>query len=168
VPFDKATLADFRLKRLQRAVEYTLLTAIHLFFLLAFQSYYSVWMAIMLAVAVFGLNFQLTQYRERRRIAAPDSRQRILADTFESILFLFFVALISSGGLFGRWLDVGEQEYLGYVAATLGGLFLAGLVGEIYWQRRHFRELDEQGLQNYIANLRRTIILPYTTLRRRL
>lgn len=165
--FDKTILIDFRLKRLQRAVEYTLLIGMHMFYLLAFSQYYNMWMAILLALAVFGMNFQLTQLREKRRSAATESRQRILADTLESILFLFFVALISSGGLIGRWLDVGDQEYLGYVAAILGGLFLAGLIGEIYWQRRHFTDLDEQGLRNYIANLRRTIILPYTTIRRR-
>ncbi len=164
---DKSILTDLRLKRLQRAVEYTLLISIHAFFLMAFHRFYSIWMAIVLALAVFGMNFQLTQQRERRRLAPPESRQRILADTFESILFLFFVALVSSGGLIGRWLDIGDQEYLGYVAATLGGLFLAGLVGEMYWQRQHFRELDEEGLRNYISNLRRTIILPYTSLRRR-
>ncbi len=167
MPFDKSALIDLRLKRLQRAVEYTLLIGIHFFYLLAFFQFYSLLMAIGLALAVFGMNFHLTQMRERRRASAPDSRQRVLADTFESILFLFFVALISSGGLIGRWLDIGNQEYLGYVAAILGGLFLAGLTGEIYWQRKHFRELDEEGLQNYIANLRRTIILPYTTIRRR-
>ncbi len=158
---------DLQLKRLQRAVEYMLLVAMHLFFLLAVRDYYNHLMALALAVSVFGLNFRLTQLREARRTEGTKSRKRIQADILESILFLFFVALISSGALFETWLEISQQEYLAYVAALLGAIFLAGLAGEIYWQRRHLAGLDEYQQQNYIANLKRTIILPYTLPRRR-
>jgi hypothetical protein len=144
-----------------------LLVAMHLFFLLAFRDYYSHVMALALAGAAFGLNFQLTQLREQRRTDGAKSRERIRADILESILFLFFVALISSGVLLEKWLEISQQEYLAYVAALLGAIFLAGLAGEIYWQRRHLAGLDEDRRENYIANLKRTIILPYTLPRRR-
>lgn len=167
-PTDTTELVrDLRLKRLQRTVEYGLLTTMHLFFLLAFHDLYRWWMALILAAVTFGMNFQLTQLRERRRSASISSRQRVLADTFESILFLVFIVVISAGGLLNRWLALRDQEYLAYVAALLGGLFLAGLVGEMYWQRRNLHELDRDHLRNYIANLKRTIILPYTLPRRR-
>jgi hypothetical protein len=158
---------DLRLKRLQRAAEYALLTMMHLFFLLAFRSFYQWWMAVLLAAVTFGMNFQLTQLRERRRTESRRSRQRILADTFESILFLVFIVIISAGGLLNRWLKLSDQEYLAYTAAILGGLFLAGLVGEMYWQRRNLHALDTDHRRNYIENLKRTIILPYTVSRRR-
>lgn len=148
-------------------MEYTLLVTMHLFFLLAFRSLYSPWMALALGGAVFGMNFQLTQLREARRTANTNNRKRFVADTFESILFLLFIVLLSAGGLLRNMLEIGDQEYLAYVASILGSLFLAGLVGEMYWQYRHFRTLDEERQRNYVENLKRTIILPYTLSRRR-
>ncbi len=159
---DREMLRDLRLKRLQRAVEYTLLASMHLFFLLAFQHFYLWWMAALLAVSVFGMNFQLTQLRERRRTASTESRRRVTADAFESVLFLVLVALLSAGGLLAHSLEISDQEYLAYVAAVLGGLFMAGLVGEMYWQSRNFALLERAARRNYVANLKRTIILPYT------
>lgn len=164
---DRSLLRDFRLKRLQRAAEYALLATMHVFFLLAFHNYYRWWMALLLAAATFGMNFQLTQLREQRRIADGNSRQRVMSDTFESILFLVFIVLLSSGGLVAQAIDVENEEYLGYVAAILGGLFLAGLCGEMYWQFRNFALLEPEKRRNYIRNLRRTIILPFTVQRHR-
>lgn len=164
---DHSLLLDFRLKRLQRAAEYALLATMHMFFLLAFRSYYRWWMALLLAAATFGMNFQLTQLREQRRMVGGNSRQRLMTDTFESILFLVFIVLLSSGGLLAQAMAVENEEYLGYVAAILGGLFLAGLCGEMYWQFRHFAGLEPEKRRNYILNLRRTIILPFTVQRRR-
>jgi len=164
---ERELLQEFRLKRLQRAAEYSLLATMHIFFLLAFRDYYRWWMALLLAAATFGMNFQLTQLRESRRLAGAHDRRRLVADTFESILFLAFIVVISSGGLLSRILDIDNQEYLAYVAAILGGLFLAGLIGEIYWQSGHFGGLDPERRRNYVTNLRRTIILPFTVARRR-
>ena len=164
---DRELLQEFRLKKLQRAAEYALLTAMHLFFLLAFRDYYTWWVALLLAGATFGMNFQLTQLREQRRVNAVHSRGRVVADTFESILFLIFIVIISSGGLLWRVVDITDQEYLAYVAALLGGLFLAGLYGEVYWQLKHFGSLDPDRQRNYVANLKRTVILPFTFSRRR-
>jgi hypothetical protein len=164
---DHSIIQDLRLKRLQRAAEYALLAAIHLFFLLAFRSYYRWWMALLLGAITFGMNFQLTQIRERRRTAAARNRQRVLADAFESVLFLIFIAALSLGGLLQKYIDVGDQEYLAYVASLLMGLFLAGLVGELFWQAKYLGELPDTERRNYIANLKRTIILPYTITRRR-
>ena len=160
-------MSELRLKRLQRAAEYSLLTMMHLFFLLAFREFYQWWMALLLAFATFGMNFQLTQLRERRRTAATGSRQRFMADTFESILFLLFVVILTAGGLLEGVLDIEQQEYLAYIAAVLGGLFSAGLFGEVYWQLRNFRTLTDEQRHNYVANLKRTIILPYTVSRRK-
>jgi hypothetical protein len=164
---DRALIADFTLKRIQRAVEYALLAAMHVFFLIAFRNFYSLWMAVGVGLVMFCMNFQLTQLRERRRTAGVHSRRRILADTFESIMFLVLIALLSFGGLIGKWLDMADQEYLAYIAAILGGIFLAGFAGELYWQIRHFRRLDPDSMRNYIMNLKRTIILPYVSSRAR-
>lgn len=160
-------IRDLQLKRLQRAVEYALLAAFNFFFLLAFQEYYLWWMALLLGAITFGMNFQLTQLREKRRTADVASRPRIVADAFESILFLLFIVTLTLGGLLRNQLSMTDQEYQAYVSALLIGLFLAGLVGELYWQMRFFGELDQEKRRNYIANLKRTIILPYTVSRRR-
>ena len=153
------------LKRAQRALEYALLAGMHVFFLIAFRAFYSWAMALVLGLASFGMNFQLTQLRERRRVEARMDPRRLLADTIESILFLLFVVALSLGGVLRSWMAIAYTEYLGYVAAILGGIFIAGLVGEIYWQLRHLRQLDADRMGNYVANLHRTIIFPY--LRRR-
>ncbi len=158
---DRALIADYTLKRIQRAVEYALLAAFHLFYLVAFQNFYTVWMAIGLGLIMFCMNFQLTQLRERRRTSSAGSRRRILADTIESIMFLVLIVCLSFGGLVGKWLQLTQQEYLAYIASILGGIFLSGFVGELYWQIRHFRRLDPDRMRNYILNLKRTIILPY-------
>lgn len=155
------------MKRLQRAAEYALLATMHIFFLLAFRNFYQWWMALLLAAATFGMNFQLTQLREGRRASATRSRQRLMADTFESILFLIFIVILSAGGVLAKAVAIGDQEYLAYIASILGGLFLAGLLGEAYWQLKHFGSLDPDVRRTYIANLKRTIILPYTSSRKR-
>lgn len=160
-------MLEFRLKRLQRAVEYILLSSIFLFFLLAFHGLYEWWLALGLGLVIFGMNFQLTQLRERRRLTPPRDRSRIIADMVESVLLLLFVVgLLGIGGIW-RWMDLQEQEYLAYIASILMGLFLAGLTGEIYWQVRNFHDLDDDEREHYIANLKRTIILPYTISRRK-
>lgn len=164
---DREIVHDLRLKRLQRGAEYALLASMHLFFLLAFRQYYTPWMALLLAAATFGMNFQLTQLRERRRTSSVDSRKRIVADAFESVLFLALIALLSASSALARTIHLSDQEYLAYVAALLGGFFMAGLAGELYWQARNFSALDRQGRRNYVANLKRTIILPYSNARRR-
>jgi hypothetical protein len=160
-------IQDLRLKRLQRGAEYALLGAMHFFFLLAFREFYRWWMALLLGAIMFGMNFQLTQFRERRRTASTNSRKRVVADAFESILFLMFVTALSLGGLLQGYLGIGNQEYGAYIASLLVGIFMAGLVGELYWQAKHFSELDAEKRRNYVSNLRRTIILPYTISRRR-
>ena len=154
-------MSGFRTRRIQRSVEYSLLIATHLFFLLAFRHFYTWWMAMGLGGATFFMNFRLTRLRERRRASARRDRRRIMADTVESLLFLAFVILISTGGAFRSWLDVGDQEYLGYIAAILFGLFLAGFLGETFWQTRRLPELEPEEQENYRSNLPRSIIFPY-------
>lgn len=160
-------MREFRNRRLQRAIEYSLLIALHLFFLLSFRAFYSWWMAAGLGLATFGMNFRLTQLRERRRAEGQRSRSRMIADTFESVLFVCFIVLLSTGGYVRDWLGVSDQEYLAYIAAILFSLFLSGFLGETWWQIRRlpFLEVDQQ--QNYISNLQRTIIFPYLARRRR-
>ena len=157
----RLTSGGFRLKRMQRSVEYALLIAIHVFFLLSFHSFLEWWMAAGMGLTMFCMNFQLTQLRERRRTRDRRNRGRILADTFESILLLLLIVALSLGGVVKSWLGMQDQEFLGYVAAMLAGIFLAGFLGESYWQLRHFGSLDREGRENYIRNLRRTIIFPY-------
>lgn len=146
---------------MQRSLEYVLLSATHLFFVLSFHQYFEWRMAAGAGAAMFGMNYQLTLQRERRRTRPPSDRQRVLADMLESILLLLFVVLLSLGGTVKRWLAMQDQEFLGYVAAMLTGIFLAGLIGEHVWQHRHFATLDEERRLNYVCNLRRTIIFPY-------
>lgn len=164
---DQELLRDLRLKRLQRGAEYALLTALHAFFLLAFREYVQVWMVVVLASATFVMNFRLTQLREARRTGDPNSRTRVRADAFESILFLLLVVIIALGSLGHATLGMSDQEYRAYTAALLGGIFLAGFSGELYWQARHYASLDAERRRNYVVNLKRTIILPYTIERRR-
>lgn len=147
-------------KRLQRAAEYSLLVALHAFFLVSFQDFYEWWMAVSLGVIMFGLNFQLTLLREQRRMTSGEERSRIMADTFESVLFLALIVVISLGQSFAGNYDIGTPEYLGYVAAILGGIFLAGILGEVYWQLNYFQKLSDSEQRAYIANLRRTILIP--------
>lgn len=163
---DRALLREYRVKRLQRGVEYALLVSIHFFFLLAFREYYDVTFASSIALVTFGMNYQLTELRERRRSLGSSSRKRLMADTFESILFLLFIILLSFGGFAEEILKLSTQQYYAYLAAVLGGIFLGALVGEVRFQLRRFPRLDEKRQRNYIANLRRTIILPYTVPRR--
>jgi hypothetical protein len=164
---DRNELKELLLKRLQRTAEYTLLIAMHAFFLISFRGFYAWWMAVALGVITFGLNFQLTMLRERRRLATGEQRPRILADTFESLLFLALIILISAGEPWALSHHLTEPEYLGYVAALLSGIFLAGLFGEFYWQRKYFQTLDDTTQRAYIANLKRTIIVPYIASRSR-
>src|SRR5687768_14946843 len=103
-PRERENGSTYRLKRLQRGCEYTLLATVHLFFVISFDEFIEWWMAIALAVSVFGMNLQLTQLRERRRTRSREDRARILADTFESILLLLFIVILSIGGAVKRWL----------------------------------------------------------------
>lgn len=166
MPNDRDRLAlDFRLKRFQRGVEYSLLITIFFYYLLAFQGWYQLPIALFAGGIMFGMNFHLTQLRERRRTAAPENRSRILADTLESILFMVFVGVSLAVGFIWRSDRFTEQEMYAYMAAVLIGLFAAGMMGEIVWQRRNFRQLSVAQRVHYIVNLRRTIILPYTNSR---
>jgi hypothetical protein len=158
---EKGRREELTLKRVQRGVEYALLTVLHTFFVVSFHQFLLWWMAMALAATMFGLNFQLTMLRERRRTAAPRNRARLLGDTFESVLFLVFIVALTLAGALKGWAQMSDPEYLGYVAATLAGLFLAGLAGELYWQGRHLGHLDGEHRANYIRNLPRTIILPF-------
>jgi apolipoprotein N-acyltransferase len=158
---------DLRLKRLQRGSEYALLIAMHAFFLISFRQYYTWWMALVLFLIMFGLNFQLTQLREGRRAGNGSNRGRIVADIVESFLFILFIFLLYGGESAARKYGITDPEYLAYVAAILTGIFLAGFLGELYWQRKILRSLDEVGQHAYIANLKRTIILPYISSRPR-
>jgi hypothetical protein len=164
---DRESLKNLMVKRLQRAVEYSLLIALHAFFLVSFRTYYEWWMAVALGVIMFGLNFQLTLLRERRRLTTGEERTRIMADTFESVLFLALIVVISLGQTVASHYDLSAPEYLGYVAAILGGIFLAGISGEIFWQLKYFQALSDSEQRAYIANLRRTIIFPYFASRSR-
>ena len=157
---DRESQKDLMAKRLQRAVEYSLLIALHVFFLLSFRDFYEWWMAVALAIIMFGLNFQLTLLRERRRLVSSEQRTRIMADTFESVLFFALIVVISIGQSVAGNYDLSTPEYLGYVAAILGGIFLAGISGEVYWQLKYFQNLSDTEQRAYIANLRRTIIFP--------
>src|SRR5205085_7971705 len=127
-----------------------------------FGGYYQPWVAIGLGASTLWMNLQLTQIRERRRTSPPGDRRRILADTFETILFLVFSVALSIGKYVRDWLELSDPEHIAYVAATLAGLFLGGLVGEIYWQTRNFPRLDDEHRANYLANLRPSIVFPYT------
>lgn len=158
---DTKNWQQFRLKRLQRAVEYLLLAAFHLFFLLQFRGFLEWWMAAGLGISMFCMNFQLTLLREQRRSSDGPRRSRIVADTFESVLFLLFVVALTFGDFVKDWLEMSDQEHLGYLAAILGGLFLAGLSGELYWQFRNLRSLPPSRRRSYMKNLGRTIIFPY-------
>jgi hypothetical protein len=164
---DRESLKNLMAKRLQRAVEYSLLVALHVFFLVSFRDFYEWWMAVALGVIMFGLNFQLTLLRERRRMVSREQRTRIMADTFESVLFLALIIVISIGQSVADNYDLSAQEYHGYVAAILGGIFLAGISGEVYWQLKYFQTLSDTEQRAYIANLRRTIIFPSITSRSR-
>lgn len=98
---------------------------------------------------------------------AAGERKRIVAETFESILFLVFVVGLMATGALGRVLKMTEQEYVSYTTAVLTGLFLAGFAGELYWQIRNFALLEEEERSNYVINLKRSIILPYINSRQK-
>lgn len=163
---DKQLLRQYRIKRLQRAVEYTLLNTIFLFFLLAFRDFYRTSLILVVAFLFFGMNFQLTQQREKRRTAAPDNRRRLLADMLESILFLGLIMLMGVPGVAETLLGAAERERYALVAAMLCGVFFSGMFGEAFFQLRRLPGRTTEEQENYIANLRRTIILPYINTRK--
>ncbi len=164
--FDKSLLREYRIKRLQRAVEYSLLFAIFLFFLLAFYDYYRFTLVVSLAVLFGGMNFQLTLQRERRRLGPSRNRKRMFADMMESLLFLGLIILLGMPGVTAWAFGSNEREHFALIAGILCGIFVAGLFGEVWFQLRRLPGYEEEQQRNYIANLKRTIILPYFGSRR--
>lgn len=164
--FDKGLLREYRIKRLQRAVEYSLLFAIFLFFLLAFYDYYRFTPVISLAVLFGGMNFQLTLQRERRRLGSPRNRKRMLADMMESLLFLGLIILLGLPGVTEWAFGSNEREHFALIAGILCGIFATGLFGEVWFQLHRLPRYEEEQQRNYIENLKRTIILPYFGSRR--
>lgn len=158
---DKELLRLYRIKRLQRAIEYVLLFSLFFFFLVAFHGYYRIYVVLILAFIFFGLNLQLTYQRERRRASGQKNRKRIIGDMTESILFLLLIFLMSFPTLFGALFGSTPQEHYALVASVLCGIFLGGLVGEMSFQLRSLRFLEYEEQKNYMFNLKRTIILPY-------
>lgn len=164
---DKALLREYRIKRLQRAAEYTLLVAIFLFFLLAFRDYFRPTLVIVLAVLSFGMNVQLTLQRERRRMSPPRNRRRLLADMLESLFFLALILLLGLPGATEWFFGATEGEHYALIAAILCGIFASGMIGEVWFQLRRLPRYGEEEQRNYVENLKRTIILPYFASRRK-
>lgn len=158
---DKQLIREYRIKRLQRVIEYSLLFAIFLFFLLAFREYYRLTIILSLSLLFFGMNLQLTQQRERRRLNPGRNRKQLLADMTESVLFLVLIVFLWMPGITRTLLGSSAQEHYSLIAAVLCGVFLGGLSGEVWFQLRRFPLQGEEQQRNYIYNLRRTIILPY-------
>ncbi|MCB0712115.1 MAG: hypothetical protein KDD67_07275 [Ignavibacteriae bacterium] len=158
---DKELLKFYRIKRLQRGVEYILLLTLFIFFLVAFYHYYRFVIILALALIFFGFNLQLTKQRERRRTAPKTSRTSLITDMIESILFLLLIFLMSFPTLFGTLFGSTPQEHYAVIASILCGIFLGGLVGEMRFQLRAFLALSLDEQENYIYNLKRSIIFPY-------
>lgn len=159
-PDDARLLRRYRTKRLQRAVEYASLSAVFLYFLLSFYEYYRPLYVGILFLLFLTLNLRLTLIREARR-ATAERRVRLTADVIESILFLLLILAFSfpmiTRGLFGS----NPQEHYALVAATLLGIFVGGLSGEVWFQTRRLSAYDGRHQVTYMRNLKRTIILPY-------
>ncbi|MCE2502617.1 MAG: hypothetical protein J4G05_00930 [Chlorobi bacterium] len=163
---DKRLLRFYRIKRLQRAIEYVLLIGIFFFFLLAYIDYYRPYITSVLAFVFLGLNLQLTLQRERRKTQPATNRSRLLSDAIESILFLILILLMSIPSFSQALVGGTPQERYALVASVLCGIFLGGLFGEIFFQIRRLPTLPQEKQENYIKNLKRTIILPYFSNRR--
>jgi hypothetical protein len=159
-PDDARLLRRYRTKRLQRAIEYVSLSALFLYFLITFYEYYRPLFVVTLFVLFLVLNLRLTTIREARR-ATADRRVRLTADIVESILFLLLILAFSfptiTRGIFGST----PHEHYGLVAATLLGMFIGGLSGEVWFQTRRLPAYDGRHQVAYMQNLKRTIILPY-------
>lgn len=158
---DKQLIREYRIKRLQRVIEYSLMFAIFLFFLLSFREYYRLPLVLALGVLFFGMNFQLTLQRERRRMTPTRNRKRLMADMTESLLFLGLIVILWIPGATHMIFGAGPREHYSLIAAILCGIFLGGLSGEVWFQMRRFVMYSEDEQRNYIENLKRTIILPY-------
>ena len=165
-PDDRLLLRRYRTGRLQRAVEYTLLTTIFLFFLISFSDYYRLPVAIGLFLLFFGMNLQLTFLREKRR-AVLSTRKRLVADTVESILFLALVLAFSFPVVTNVLFGSSPQEHYALIAALLCGIFVGGLAGEVWFQTRRLSTFNGVDQVRYMEELRRTIVLPYINLRGR-
>lgn len=165
-PDDQALLRKYRTGRVQRALEYTLLTMIFLFFLISFSDYYRVPIALGLFFLFFGMNLQLTFLREKRR-ALQRPRERLVADTTESILFLMLILAFSFPAVTSVLFGATPEEHYALIAALLCGIFVGGLAGEVWFQTRRLGGLDGPAQVHYMNQLRRTIILPYIKLGRR-
>lgn len=159
-PDDQRLLKEYRLKRMQRAVEYTLMTAIFLFFLISFFNLYRLLFAIVLFLLFFGMNLQLTMLREKRR-ATLAQRKRLVADTSESLLFLGLILLFSFPSITASTLGSTPEEHYALIASLLCGIFVGGLAGEVRFQTRRLSRYDGIEQVRYMEELRRSIILPY-------
>ena len=164
---DKQLIREYRIKRLQRVIEYSLMFAIFLFFLLSFREYYRLPLVLALGILFFGMNFQLTQQRERRRMTPTRNRKRLMADMTESLLFLGLIVILWIPGATHLIFGAGPREHYSLIAAILCGIFLGGLSGEVWFQMRRFVMYNEDEQRNYIENLKRTIILPYSKSRKK-
>jgi|GEM_PF-2393060 len=163
----RARERSYVVRRVQRAVEYLLLIALHLFFLLAFAGNYNVLVALLLGGSTLTLNVRLTLMRENRRLLPSRHRERLRADAFEAVLFLILVVVLSAGSvLLSSLMHIDQREYTTYVASTLAGLFLGGLLGELLWHRRVYRTLPLDRRARLLEHLPRSVILPYAVTRR--
>ncbi len=165
-PDDQKLLRRYRTGRIQRALEYTLLTAIFLFFLISFSDYYRLAVALGLFFLFFGMNLQLTFLREKRR-AIELPRKRLVADTTESILFLTVILLFSFPTVTRALFGASPEEHYALIAALLCGIFVGGLAGEVWFQTRRLGRFEGPVQVRYMDQLRRTIILPYINMRDR-
>lgn len=163
----RANERAYKVRRIQRAVEYTLLITLHIFFLIAFAGGYSLPLALALAISTLIMNLRLTQLRENRRLLPSRHRERLRADAFEAVLFLLLVVVLSAGGaILASTMKIDQREYTTYVSATLGGLFMGGLLGELLWHRRVYRHLPFERRARVLEHLPRSIVLPYSVTRR--
>lgn len=158
---------SYTIRRVQRAVEYMLLIALHVFFLIAFAGNYSIPLVLVLGVSTLVMNMRLTQLRENRRLLPARHRERLRADALEAVLFLVLIVILSAGGaILATTMQIDQREYTTYVSATLGGLFLGGLIGELLWHRNVYRTLPLDRRERLLEHLPRSIILPYALTKR--
>ena len=153
-------LNRYRLCRIQRAIEYVLLSSIFLFFLLAFAGNYRLPVILVAGLLFFGMNLQLTLLREGRKVSGR-TKAAVVADAIESILFVCLLLLFSVPSLTESILGITVREHYALIASMLLGIFLGGLVGEVRFRLVNIFRYSPQGQVEYMKTVRRTILLPF-------
>lgn len=150
--------AQFARKKRQRFIEYLVLIGFQGFFVTAFLSVLQPFLSTALAVASFGLSWNLARLREQRRLLETNDKRRLLGDALESLVLMLFLVCIGIGA---RYIQISFVVVMAHLSVSLIAYFLGSFLGESVWTRQFFSSLSARQQYNYIVNLNQSLLFPY-------